>query len=93
MQLFLIVYSIIAVFVISAVFALSLNESKAPSLKTVLTVIYFLAIIGVFFGMIVLEGKYEMSRLMSSGIAAAVIGLMYLADTLGGKIRKNKEEN
>ncbi len=93
MQQFLICYGIASLVVIASVFLLSLNENKSPSVKTVLTVVYILAIIGVLFAMTVLEGRFKMSRLISSGIAAFVIGFMYLADTLGGKIRKKKEEN
>lgn len=92
MNQFLVIYIITAVLVIAAVFLLSLNENKSPKIKTALTVIYILSLIGVVFAMTVLEGKYQLSRLASSGIAAAVIGLMYFADTLGGKFRKNREE-
>lgn len=92
MKQFLIVYIITAVLVITAVFLLSLNENKSGKIKTALTVIYILSLIGVVFAMTVLEGRYQLSRLASSGIAAAVIGLIYFADTLGSKLRKNREE-
>lgn len=93
MNTFLLIYAIASIAVIASVFVLSLNEGKKPVVKTLLTIIYILAFIGVIFAMTTLEGKYQMSRLISSSIAAAVIGLMYLADKLGSEIRKKNEEN
>ena len=90
MKYFLAFYILIAAAVITAVFFLSLNEDKSPKIKIILTVIYILARLGVLFGMTVLEGKYKLSRLASSSIAAAAVGLMYLADTVASKIRKNR---
>lgn len=92
MRYFLIFYILTAAAVITAVFFLSLNENKSPKIKTILTAVYVLALVGVLLGMTVLEEKYRFSRLASSAIAAAMVGLMYLADTAASKIRKNREE-
>ena len=72
------------------VFMLSKNEDKAPYIKTALTVICILAILGVIICMAVLEGRYQMSRLYSSLIAAAAVGGIYISDRLGAKINSNK---
>ena len=91
MSLFLLCYIIIAVAVIVSVFLLSYNEKKNNSNKIALTVIYILSIIGVFVSMAIFEGRYSYSRLSSSVLAAAVIGAMYIADTIGGKLADKKE--
>ena len=88
--MFLAVYIVIAALVFALVFILSKNEGKAPYIKTVLTAVCITALIGVILAMAVLEGRYQMSRLYSSLIAAAVVGGMYIADRLGAKLNNYK---
>lgn len=92
MQTFFVIYSLVAVSVIISIFFLSANEHKKPIYKTIITIIYILSLIGTFFSMGIIEGKYGISQLISSCIAAVVIGLMYLSDNLGAKMRE-KDEN
>lgn len=92
MPLFLACYIAISVAVVITVFFLSYNEKKSSKIKTVLTVIYILTIVGIVFAMGCLEARYGFSKLVSSCIAAAVIGSMYLADTLGTKFANKKED-
>lgn len=71
-------------------FALSYRETPQNKCKALLLALYILVIFGVLFATGVLEAKYGMQRLYSTLIAAAVLGALYLADTFGGKMKKNK---
>ncbi len=91
MKTFLAIYIAVFALVFLSVFLLSKNEGKAPYIKSVLTAVCVIALVGVVFGMTVLEGRYEMSRLYSSLIAAAAVGGIYIADRLGASFNKNSE--
>lgn len=93
MPLFMFFYLVIAAIMIVAVFILSYKEKKNEKTKAALTAIFIIAIIGVVFCMGALEVRYGYSKLVSSIIAAAIIGLMYLADMLGGKLADKKRSN
>lgn len=69
-------------------FTLSYLETPQNKCKALLLALYILVIFGVLFATGVLEAKYGMQRLYSTLIAAAVLGVLYLADTLGKKCRK-----
>ena len=71
-------------------FALSYRETPQNKCKALLLALYIVTIIGALFATGVLEAKYEMHRLYSTLIAAAVFGALYGADALGGKLRKKK---
>lgn len=71
-------------------FALSYRETPQNKCKALLLALYILVIFGVLFATGVLEAKYGMQRLYSTLIAAAVFGLLYGADVLGGKMKKKK---
>lgn len=71
-------------------FALSYRESPQNKCKALLLALYIVTIIGVLFATGVLEAKYEMHRLYSTLIAAAMLGALYGADALGAKLRKQK---
>lgn len=71
-------------------FGLSYLETPQNKCKALLLALYIVTILGVLFATGVLEAKYGFHRLWSTLIAAAVLGLLYGADTLGGKIRKQK---
>ena len=90
--MFLAVYIIAAALIFTAVFLLSKNEGKAPYIKTVLTAVCVVTLVGIVLGMAVLEGRYEMSRLSSSIIAAAAVGGIYIADRLGARFNNNNNE-
>ena len=90
MKLFLAIYIIIAAAVVLCVFFLSKNEGKSSYIKTALTVVCILALLGVLIAMAVLEGKYQMQRLYSTLIAAAIVGCIYIADRLGAKFNTYK---
>ena len=91
MPLFLIVYIIIAVIITIAIFLLSYNEKENKYIKTALTVIYILSIIGIILATGYLETKCSYSKLTSSIISAAIVGFMYGADSLGGKLALKKK--
>ena len=91
MKTFLTFYLVTAFLVICSVFLLSKHEGEKPYIKTVLTVVCIVAILAVIFAMTVLEGKYHMSRLYSSIIAAAAVGAIYGADRLGARLNQNNK--
>lgn len=90
MTRFLCMYIGAAAIAVLLAFALSYRETPQNKCKSLLLALYIVTILGVLFATGILEAKYEMHRLYSTLIAAAVLGLLYGADTLGGKVRKQK---
>lgn len=90
MTRFLCFYIGAAVMAVVLAFALSYRETPHNKCKALLLALYIVTIIGALFATGVLEAKYEMHRLYSTLIAAAVFGALYGADALGGKLRKKK---
>lgn len=90
MTRFLCLYLGGALIAVLSAFTLSYRETPQNKCKALLLALYILVIFGVLFATGVLEAKYGMQRLYSTLIAAAVLGALYLADTFGGKMKKNK---
>lgn len=92
MTLFLSIYFSTAVVVIAAVFVLSLFEEKHRACRGVLLAVYIVAILGVLFATGCLEVRYGWNRLWlySTVVAAVILVCVYLADRLGGKLRKKR---
>ena len=74
-----------------AVYFMSLNSEKKPALKTVLLIVYILALAGLVFATGCLEAKYGFTRLKSTAIAVLILLMIYLADTFGSKKAKKNE--
>lgn len=87
---FLCVYIGLSVIAAGVTFALSYRETPHNKCKALLLAVYILTIVGVLFATGVLEAKYGWNRLCSTLIAAAVLGGLYLADTLGTKAKQKK---
>lgn len=88
MTLFLSIYFSAAVVVIAAVFMLSLFEEKHRACRGILLAVYIVTILGVLFATGCLEVQYGWNRLYSTVVAAVILVCVYLADRLGGKLRK-----
>ena len=58
MTVFAVVYFGTALAVTAAVYFMSLNSEKKPALKTVLLIVYILALVGLVFATGCLEAKY-----------------------------------
>ena len=80
-----------AVAVTAAVYFLALISEKKPALKTVLLIVYILALVGLVFATGCLEAKYGFTRLKSTAIAVLILLMIYLADTFGSKKAKKNE--
>ncbi|MEG1846232.1 MAG: hypothetical protein RR239_04955 [Oscillospiraceae bacterium] len=91
MTTFLIIYILLAAAAITVAFFLSINEQKHKAFKNITTVLYIITILGVLFATGCLETKYSMSRVYSTAIAAAIVLMLYLADSVGGKIKKSNK--
>lgn len=85
MTAFLIGYIGIALLVMLLVFGLSYRESPQNKCKTVLLIVYILAIFSVLFATGVLEARFQWNRLCSTLLAAGILGGIYLADRFGAK--------
>ena len=70
MTVFAVVYFGTALAVTAAVYFMSLNSEKKPALKTVLLIVYILALVGLVFATGCLEAKYGFTRLKSTAKAA-----------------------
>ena len=90
MTVFAVVYFGTALAVTAAVYFMSLNSEKKPALKTVLLIVYILALAGLVFAT-GLEAKYGFTRLKSTAIAVLILLMIYLADTFGSKKAKKNE--
>ena len=90
MTRFLCIYIGAAVIAVVLAFALSYRETPQNKCKALLLALYIVTILGALFATGVLEAKYEMHRLYTTLIAAAIFGALYGADVLGGKLRKKK---
>lgn len=88
MTTFLCIYIGLAVLSVLLTFVLSYFEGKAKACKTVLLILFIVTLVGVLFATGALEAKYGWNRLYSTLIAAAVLVGLYLADTLGKRVRK-----
>lgn len=71
-------------------FAFSYREAQNHIFKSLLLALYIIVILGVLFLTGVLEVKYGMHRLYSTLIAASVLLVLYLGDTLGKRLRKSE---
>ena len=91
MTVFAVVYFGTALAVTAAVYFMSLNKKKKPALKTVLLIVYILALVGLVFATGCLEAKYGFTRLKSTAIAVLILLMIYLADTFGSKKAKKNE--
>ena len=87
---FFCIYLGVSLIAVLLAFVLSYRETPQNKCKAFLLALYIVTIVGVLFATGVLEAKYEMHRLYSTLIAAAVFGALYGADALGGKLRKKK---
>lgn len=85
---FLCIYISLSLLSVLLTFILSYFETVKKLCKSILLVVFIITIIGVLFATGVLEAKYGWSRLYSTLIAAAVMGGLYLADSLGKRVRK-----
>jgi|GEM_PF-2175280 len=94
MKTFLIVYAII-VFAASALNAVcAYYQQRVRACRVAVSVIYVLTLVGILFGMSVLEGKYEMKMLYSSIIAALALAMVCLGEFLGKRLAgKNGKED
>mgnify|MGYP001349998265 CR=1 FL=1 len=90
MTVFAVVYFGTALAVTAAGYFMSLVEKK-PALKTVLLIVYILALAGLVFATGCLEAKYGFTRLKSTAIAVLILLMIYLADTFGSKKAKKNE--
>ena len=90
MTRFFCIYIGAAVIAVVLAFTLSYRETPQNKCKPLLLALYIVTILGALFATGVLEAKYEMHRLYSTLIAAAIFGALYGADVLGGKLRKKK---
>lgn len=82
-------YALVSLVFAVLVFFLSKSEGKKPIYKTLLTVIYIIALMGIVFALTVFENYLGFNKIISTVIAAVSLGVIYLADVLGGKL-KNK---
>ena len=73
MTVFAVVYFGTALAVTAAVYFMSLNSEKKPALKTVLLIVYILALVGLVFATGCLEAKYGFTRLKSTAIAVLIL--------------------
>ena len=78
MTVFAVVYFGTALAVTAAVYFMSLNSEKKPALKTVLLIVYILALVGLVFA-------------TGTAIAVLIFLMIYLADTFGSKKAKKNE--
>lgn len=85
---FLCIYIGLSMLSVLLSFVLSYFETVKKQCKTVLLILFIVTLVGVLFATGVLEAKYGWNRLYSTLIAAAVMGGLYLADTLGKRARK-----
>lgn len=92
MTVFAVVYFGTALAVTAAVYFMSLNSEKKPALKTVLLIVYILALAGLVFATGCLEAKYGFTRLKSTAIAVLILLMIYLADTFGSKRQRRTNE-
>ena len=83
MTVFAVVYFGTALAVTAAVYFMSLNAEKKPALKTVLLIVYILALVGLVFATGCLEAKYGFTRLKSTAIAVLILLMIYLAVSFG----------
>lgn len=90
MTVFAVVYFGTALAVTAAVYFMSLNSEKKPALKTVLLIVYILALAGLVFATGCLEAN-GFTRLKSTAIAVLILLMIYLADTFGSKKAKKNE--
>lgn len=90
MAAFFSIYLGLAALLITASFFLAYFGAQKNQFKSILLVLYILAIFGVFFASGVLEVKYQWNRLYSTGVAVALLGALYLADNGGTRLGKNK---
>ncbi len=88
MTAFLCIYIGLSVLSVLLTFVLSYFESAKKQCKTVLLILFVVTLLGVLFATGALEAKYGWNRLYSTLIAAAVLGGLYLADTLGKRVQK-----
>lgn len=88
MTAFLCVYIGLSVLAVLLTFVLSYFEGIAKACKTVLLILFIVTLVGVLFATGALEAKYGWNRLHSTLVAAAVLVGLYLADTLGKRVRK-----
>lgn len=87
MTSFLCIYIGLSALSVLLSFVLSYFESEKKACKTILLILFIITLVGVLFATGVLEAKYGWNRLYSTLIAAAVLGGLYLADTLGKRMR------
>lgn len=85
---FLCIYIGLSMLSVLLSFVLSYFETVKKQCKTVLLILFIVTLVGVLFATGVLEAKYGWNRLYSTLIAAAVMGGLYLAATLGKRARK-----
>lgn len=92
MRIFIIVYACLA---FTAAFLNAVCSYFAVRLRfcrIAVSVIYVLTLIGILFGMSVLEGKYGMKMLHSTVLAALALALVCLGEYAGKRISKDKED-
>lgn len=89
MTSFLYIYIGLSLLSVLLTFVLSCFESAKPQCKSVLLGVFILTILGVLFATGVLEAKYGWNRLYSTLIAAVILGVLYLADAFGKRMRKS----
>lgn len=92
MTFFIIGYAVAAVLTAVLVFCFSYHEKKHPKFRTVLLIVYILALLAVVFATGCLEVKYGASRLVSTLIAVSAVLLVYAADTVGTKLGNKKAD-
>lgn len=88
MTSFLCIYIGLSLSAVLLTFVLSYFEAAKPQCKAMLLGVFILTILGVLFATGVLEAKYGWNRLYSTLLAAAILGVLYLADALGKRVRK-----
>lgn len=88
MSKFIIIYGAAAVLTAAANCAAAYFQHRVRVCRIAVSVIYVLTLAGILFAMSVLEGKYSMSMLHSSILAAAVLALVCFGEFVGNRLSK-----
>ncbi len=88
MREFIIVYAVVAFAAAALMAAFAYRQHRKRIFHTLVSVVYALTLFGILFGMSVLEGKYVLSMLRSSILAALARALVCLCEYAGNRLAK-----
>ena len=84
------IYLLIALCVALIMAVCAYYQKKNRFCKIAVSVIYALTLVGLLFGMSVVEGKYGLKVLPSTVIAAVSLALVCVGEFLGNRLAKSK---